>query len=164
MDDRRVTDFDRHSASVESNGGLDAGVLAPDALLLLVTNPVDVLTHVALEASGLPSHRVIGTGTMLDTARLRQVIGCELNIEPRSIHAQVVGEHGDSEVFLWSGAHIGGLALRDWSGWDVSRETRIEGVVRNAAATMDVVVELDQLPEAESFVAILHGLAGVAAL
>ncbi|MBC7172478.1 MAG: hypothetical protein H5U40_08640 [Polyangiaceae bacterium] len=69
-------------------------------LLIVVTNPVDVMTQIAAEASGLPVERVIGTGTMLDTARLRQVLGREVGIEPRSIHAQVIGEHGDSEVVL----------------------------------------------------------------
>ena len=102
-------------------------------LLLVVTNPVDVLTQVAAEASGLPLERVLGTGTMLDTARLRQVLGRELSLEPRSIHAQVVGEHGDSEVTLWSGARIGGVPLRDWSGWTPEREHAAETEVREAA-------------------------------
>ena len=73
-------------------------------LVVVVTNPVDVLTYVVAEASGLPTERVIGTGTMLDTARLRQTLGEELELDPRSVHAQVVGEHGDSEVVLWSSA------------------------------------------------------------
>jgi len=102
-------------------------------LLIVVTNPVDVLTHVALEASGLAPSRVIGTGTMLDTARLRQSLGHELKLEPRSIHAQVVGEHGDSEVVLWSGARIGGVSLRSWPGWSMEREVQIEDRVRRAA-------------------------------
>ncbi len=67
-------------------------------LLVIVTNPVDIITRVATEASGLPPARVIGTGTMLDTARLRHVLGRELALDSRSIHAHVVGEHGDSEV------------------------------------------------------------------
>ena len=86
-------------------------------LLVILTNPVDVMTQVAAEASGLPVSRVIGTGTMLDTARLRAALGRTLRVEPRSIHAQVVGEHGDSEVVLWSGARLGGLSLRAWPGW-----------------------------------------------
>ena len=72
--------------------------------VVLVTNPVDVLTQVMTEASGLPPERVLGTGTMLDTARLRQTLGQTLNLAIQSVHAQVVGEHGDSEVVLWSGA------------------------------------------------------------
>jgi len=102
-------------------------------LLVMVTNPVDVLTHVAADASGLPHSRVIGTGTMLDTARLRQVLGRELGLEPRSIHAQVVGEHGDSQSVLWSGASIGGVALRRWPGWTPEREAAIAQEVRTAA-------------------------------
>ncbi len=102
-------------------------------LLILVTNPVDVMTQIATEASGLPPARVIGTGTMLDTARLRQVLGRELEIEPRSIHAQVIGEHGDSEVVLWSGARIGGIPLRRWTGWRPEREQAVAGEVRRAA-------------------------------
>lgn len=102
-------------------------------LLVLVTNPVDVLTQLAAEASGLPLTRVIGTGTMLDTARLRQVLGRELRLEPRSIHAQVIGEHGDSEVVLWSSAQIGGVALRRWPGWRPEREAGIATEVKRAA-------------------------------
>ncbi|MEM9455514.1 MAG: L-lactate dehydrogenase [Myxococcota bacterium] len=102
-------------------------------LLVMVTNPVDVLTQVAAEASGLPVERVIGTGTMLDTARLRQILGRELELEPRSIHAQVIGEHGDSEVALWSGARIGGVALRAWPGWTRQREQAVGAEVRDAA-------------------------------
>lgn len=102
-------------------------------LLVMVTNPVDVLTQVLAEASGLPPHRVIGTGTMLDTARLRQVIGTELDLEPRAIHAQVIGEHGDSEVVLWSSASIGGIPIRSFPGWSRAREPTIAQEVRGAA-------------------------------
>jgi L-lactate dehydrogenase len=102
-------------------------------LLIVVTNPVDVLTQIALEASGLPAPRVIGTGTMLDTARLRQVVGRELAIDPRSIHAQVIGEHGDSEVVLWSTARVGGVSLRRWPGWNEAREEAVATEVRRAA-------------------------------
>ena len=102
-------------------------------LVVVVTNPVDVLTYVVAESSGLPPERVIGTGTMLDTARLRQVLGQELNIDPHSVHAQVVGEHGDSEVVLWSSAHVGGTPLREWPGWSAEREQPIATEVRTAA-------------------------------
>jgi len=102
-------------------------------LLVVVTNPVDVMTQVAAEASALPFARVIGTGTMLDTARLRHALGRTLDLEPRSIHAQVVGEHGDTEVVLWSGARCGGVPLRKWPGWSPERENEIAHEVRNAA-------------------------------
>src|SRR5687768_6572140 len=102
-------------------------------LVIMVTNPVDVLTWVLAESSGLPRERVIGTGTMLDTARLRQVVGAELALDPRSVHAQVVGEHGDSEVVLWSSAHVGGTPVRRWPGWKPERESQIADEVRYAA-------------------------------
>ena len=102
-------------------------------LVVVVTNPVDVLTYVVAQSSGLPPERVIGTGTMLDTARLRQVVGQELKIDPHSVHAQVVGEHGDSEVVLWSSAHVGGTPLREWPGWSRERETPVATEVRTAA-------------------------------
>ena len=102
-------------------------------ILIIVTNPVDIMTQVAAEASGLPHSRVMGTGTMLDTARLRQVLGRKLRLDPRSIHAQVVGEHGDSEVVLWSGAQIGGVPLRRWVGWTNETEEAMAREVRRAA-------------------------------
>jgi L-lactate dehydrogenase len=102
-------------------------------LVVVVANPVDVLTKVVADSSGLPHHRVIGTGTMLDTARLRQVLGRELDLDPRSIHAHVVGEHGDSEVVLWSAARVGGMPLSRWPGWDPSRQGAIADEVRQAA-------------------------------
>ena len=102
-------------------------------ILVVVTNPVDVMTYVAARASGLPPARVIGTGTMLDTAPLRQVLGQKLDLEPRSIHAQVVGEHGDSEVVLWSSATVGGVALRQWPGWTGEKEPAVADEVRRAA-------------------------------
>jgi len=102
-------------------------------LVVVVTNPVDVLTYVVAESSGLPPERVVGTGTMLDTARLRQALGHELRVDPHSVHAQVVGEHGDSEVVLWSSAHVGGTPLREWPGWSAEREAPIASDVRTAA-------------------------------
>lgn len=102
-------------------------------VLVVVTNPVDVLTRLVTEVSGLPPARVIGTGTMLDTARLRQVIGQTLRIEPRSIHAYVLGEHGDSEVPLWSQARVGGIALRRFAGWSPALEPQLSEQVRCAA-------------------------------
>ena len=102
-------------------------------IIIVISNPVDVLTHVMVEATGLPPERVIGTGTMLETARLRKMLGHELGLDPRSIHAQVLGEHGDSNVALWSEARIGGVRLGDWPGWDRSNEARLSEAVRVAA-------------------------------
>jgi L-lactate dehydrogenase len=104
-----------------------------DGVVVMVTNPVDVLTRVMTEASGLPASRVIGTGTMLDTVRLRQVIARHLNVHAHSVHAHVVGEHGDSEVVLWSAARAGGVRLREWPAWDAAREANVADEVRRAA-------------------------------
>jgi L-lactate dehydrogenase len=102
-------------------------------IVVVVSNPVDILTRLVLESSDLPTSRVVGTGTMLDTARLRQVVGQTLDLDPRSIHAHVVGEHGDSEVVLWSGAQAGGIPLRRWPGWEPAREHALTEAVRHAA-------------------------------
>src|SRR3954453_4181737 len=102
-------------------------------LLIVVSNPVDIMVRVAAQAADLPAARVLGTGTMLDTARLRHILGRELDLDPRAVHAHVVGEHGDSEVVLWSAARIGGVALREWRGWNREREPAIAAEVRRAA-------------------------------
>lgn len=102
-------------------------------IVVVVTNPVDVLTQVMATASGLPFERVLGTGTMLDTVRLRHVVGRTIGVDPQAIHAQVVGEHGDSEVVLWSGARVGGVPLRQWPDWDPAREAALANEVRTAA-------------------------------
>ena len=85
-----------------------------DGIILITTNPVDVLAQIAQEESGLPPARVIGSGTVLDTARLRFLLGEELGIEAGSIHAYVIGEHGDSEVATWNAARVGGAPLEDF--------------------------------------------------
>ncbi len=87
---------------------------SPDAILLMVTNPVDVTTHAALTISGFPPERVFGSGTVLDSARLRQIIAAETNVAVGNVHAYVCGEHGDSETPLWSSASIGGVPLGEW--------------------------------------------------
>ncbi len=84
---------------------------APDAILLVATNPVDVMTQIATRISGLPRERVIGSGTILDTARFRALLGTRLGVAPKSVHAYVLGEHGDSEVLLWSGAMAAGVPV-----------------------------------------------------
>ena len=85
-----------------------------DGVVLMTTNPVDVLAQVAQEESGLPVARVIGSGTVLDTARLRAMLGERLGLEARSIHAYVIGEHGDSEIAAWSSARVAGVPLKDY--------------------------------------------------
>jgi L-lactate dehydrogenase len=101
--------------------------------VVVVSNPVDVLTHVLSTASGLSAERVLGTGTMLDTARLKYVLSRSLNVDARSVHAQVVGEHGDSEVVLWSSAVIGGVPVRRWRSWRREDESALATEVRHAA-------------------------------
>ena len=92
--------------------------LSPNALLLLVTNPVDVLTYAATKFSGLPHHRVVGSGTVLDSSRLRVLLAQHTGVAVQSIHAYIVGEHGDSELPLWSSAAIGPIPV---SGLDRTR-------------------------------------------
>jgi L-lactate dehydrogenase len=87
---------------------------SPDALLLVVTNPVDVITKAVLDAGGLDTARVIGTGTVLDSSRLRVLLAERCGVAVQNVHAYVVGEHGDSEVALWSSATIGGVPLQQW--------------------------------------------------
>jgi L-lactate dehydrogenase len=113
--------------------GIGRALAGFDGIVVMVTNPVDVLTQVMTVASGLPPERVLGTGTMLDTARLRQRLGQELGLASGSIHAQVIGEHGDSSVVLWSGARVGGVPLRHWAGWQREAEPRLSHEVRSAA-------------------------------
>jgi L-lactate dehydrogenase len=83
-------------------------------VLLIVSNPVDVLTQVAWQASGLPRNRVIGSGTVLDSARLRSLISSNCHADPRNVHVNVIGEHGDSEVAAWSAASIGGVPIKSY--------------------------------------------------
>lgn len=87
---------------------------APDAILLIVTNPVDVLTYVALKLSGLPPARVFGSGTVLDTSRLHYLLAEICGVSVSNVHATIAGEHGDSEFALWSSATIGNVPLREW--------------------------------------------------
>ena len=82
-------------------------------ILLVVANPVDILTQVAIKLSGLPENRVIGSGTVLDSARLRYKLGEHLSVDSRSVHAFIIGEHGDSEVVAWSSANVSGVPLSE---------------------------------------------------
>ena len=85
-----------------------------DAILLVVANPVDILTYVSAKLSGYPENRVFGTGTVLDTARLKYLIGEHLSVDPRTVHAFIIGEHGDSEIVAWSSANVSGVPLHDF--------------------------------------------------
>ena len=85
-----------------------------DCILLIATNPVDVLTYRTLQLTGFPPERVIGSGTILDTARFRYLLSQHFGVDPRSVHAFIIGEHGDSEVPVWSLANIAGMRLEDF--------------------------------------------------
>jgi L-lactate dehydrogenase len=114
---------------------------APDAVLVIASNPVDVMTHVAVYYGGrhgVPPARVIGSGTMLDTARFRALLGRYLGVDARHVHGYVVGEHGDSEVLTWSLVSVAGIPLEEFGrqqGISLDPETRqaIDDSVRNAA-------------------------------
>ena len=80
-------------------------------ILLVVSNPVDILTYVTLKLSGMPANRVLGSGTTLDTARFKCALGEHLGVDPRNVHARIIGEHGDSEIAAWSLANISGIPL-----------------------------------------------------
>ncbi len=87
----------------------------PGGIILVATNPVDVLTYAAWKLSGLPANRVIGSGTILDTARFRYLLSQHFHVDARSVHAFIAGEHGDSEVPIWSLANIAGMDLQSFS-------------------------------------------------
>ncbi|KAK3329938.1 L-lactate dehydrogenase-like protein [Apodospora peruviana] len=87
---------------------------APDTILIVATNPVDVLTHAAHKFSGFPVERVIGSGTAMDTTRFRHELGRHYGVNPRNVHAAIIGEHGDSQLPVWSLATIAGMRLRDY--------------------------------------------------
>lgn len=89
----------------------DIAIYNQNAILLVVTNPVDILTHVTYHVSGFPPNRVIGSGTVLDTARLKQLLGNYLGVDSRQVHAFIIGEHGDSELAVWSSANVSGVDL-----------------------------------------------------
>ena len=92
--------------------------VAPDAVHVMVTNPVDVVTYAALKVSGLPAERLFGSGTVLDSSRLRFLLAEQIGVATQSVHAYVVGEHGDSELPLWSSASVGSVPLLQWVGPD----------------------------------------------
>jgi L-lactate dehydrogenase len=111
---------------------------APEALLLVVSNPVDVITQVVTKLSRINPAKVIGSGTLLDTARFRALLGEHLGVAPVSVHAYVLGEHGDSEVLAWSSAKVGGVSIQDYAsqigvGMTEERKLEIDDGVRRAA-------------------------------
>ncbi len=109
-----------------------------DGVIVVATNPVDILTTIGAQLAGPAAHRVIGSGTILDTARFRYLLGQHYGVDPRSVHAYIVGEHGDSELALWSLANIAGVRLVDFvgangQGYDQAALDAILEQTRNAA-------------------------------
>lgn len=112
--------------------------LSPNSILLVVSNPVDVLTYITYKLSGFPKERVIGSGTVLDTSRLKYVLGKYFNVNNTNIHSYVIGEHGDSEVVTWSNGRVGGEDFDMYAKqldleWDNDIRKVIEEDVKNAA-------------------------------
>ena len=113
---------------------------APDAVFIMVTNPVDIVTYAALKVSGLPPERVFGSGTVLDSSRLRYLVAQHCGVAVQNVHAYIAGEHGDTEFPLWSSATVGGVPLLEWrgmpgAGGPLTREVRdriTHEVVRSA--------------------------------
>jgi L-lactate dehydrogenase len=129
---------------LERNAGIFRQVIPeivrhnPDGIILIASNPVDLMTYLTLQISGLPPTRVFGSGTILDTARFRYLLGERYTVDPRSVHAYIVGEHGDSELALWSLANIAGVRLRDFQsasgkGYDEAELQAIFERTRDAA-------------------------------
>lgn len=87
---------------------------AKDAILLVVTNPMDVLTYITLKISGFAPNKVLGSGTVLDSSRFRYLLSEHCHVDPRNVHAYIIGEHGDTELPVWSGANIGGMPIAEY--------------------------------------------------
>lgn len=109
-----------------------------DGILIMVSNPVDVLTYVAAKITGLPRSRVMGTGTMLDSARFKSILAAHLHLDARNVHARIIGEHGDSEFPVWSMANVSGIPLSEClrnAGIDEAEKLmeRVEHEVRTSA-------------------------------
>jgi L-lactate dehydrogenase len=113
-----------------------------EAILIVVTNPVDVLTHVTWMISDLPVSQVIGSGTILDTARFRYLLSQHFEVEPRSVHAFIIGEHGDSQVPVWSLANIAGIRLDDYSqlnGHKLGSTEKAEIALNTRSAAYEII-------------------------
>ena len=112
-------------------------------ILLVVSNPVDILTYVTLKLSGMPANRVLGSGTTLDTARFKCALGEHLGVDPRNVHARIIGEHGDSEIAAWSLANISGIPLDTFCELR-GRTNRQEDMDRIAEDVKNAAYEIDQ--------------------
>lgn len=116
-----------------------------DGIFLVATNPVDILAYATWKFSGLPAHRIIGTGTSLDSARFRQEIARLVEVDARNVHAYILGEHGDTEFPIWSHANIGGLQLYDWlqqNHGSVSQEFEEESLLKVFYSVRDAAYKI----------------------
>ena len=138
--------------------------VAPDAILVLVTNPCDVLTAVAQKVSGLPTSRVISTGTILDTSRLRWAIGQHAHVQQRNVHAIMVGEHGDTEFPIWSSATIAQIPIREWKGENGKRLFTEELLAKIAHDTVHAAYEIIEGKGATNYAIGLAGASLVEAI
>lgn len=112
-----------------------------DGIFVVATNPVDILTYATWKFSGFPAHKVIGSGTSLDSARFRQQIGEQLGIDSRNVHAYIMGEHGDTEFPVWSNANIGGLQIYEWikQNNDVNERELVEIFYKVRGKAYDII-------------------------
>lgn len=118
--------------------------VAPDAVYIMVTNPVDIVTYAALQQSGLPPTQMFGSGTVLDSSRLRYLIAQQTGVAVQNVHAYVAGEHGDTELPLWSSATIGAVPLLEWNGINgrgpLTSEVR-DGIAREVVESAYRIIE-----------------------
>ncbi|MCA6072038.1 MAG: L-lactate dehydrogenase [Endomicrobium sp.] len=116
---------------------------SPNAIILVATNPVDILSYITYKISGKPSREIIGSGTVLDTARFRYLISKELNIDSRNIHASIFGEHGDSEFPVWSKAIIGDVFFKDYfeNCYEECGEQKLKGIFEDVRDSAYKIIE-----------------------
>lgn len=153
---------------VEKNAKIFQGIIPQitkynkECILLIVANPVDILTSIALKISGFPANRVIGSGTVLDTARLKYKLGEQLGIDTRNVHAFIIGEHGDSELAVWSSANVSGIPMEEYgekSGnrlddeakkqiYEMVKNSAYEIIDRKGATYYAIAVAVDRIAQA----------------
>lgn len=153
---------------VEKNAKIFQGIIPQitkynqECILLIVANPVDILTNIALKLSGFPANRVIGSGTVLDTARLKYKLGEQLGIDTRNVHAFIIGEHGDSELAVWSSANVAGIPMEEYgekSGnrlddvakkqiYETVKNSAYEIIDRKGATYYAIAVAVDRIAQA----------------
>ena len=110
-----------------------------DGFFLIAANPVDILTRYVKEVTGLPAERVIGSGTVLDSARFRYLISKELGVTSSSVHASIIGEHGDSELAVWSQANVGGISVYDTLKEETGSDAKANENINTRDAAYDII-------------------------